>query len=70
MIDLAPSVYCPVFMGVGLFDDVCPGAINFAAFNNLSSSDKSFKLYPQSGHAMPPEQYTAKMKWLSKHLGL
>ena len=68
--NLAPSVSCPVFMGVGLFDDVCPGAINFAAFNNLSSIDKSFKLYPNSGHALPPKHYTAKMKWLYERMGL
>lgn len=68
--NLAPSVSCPVFMGVGLFDDVCPGAINFAAFNNLSSTDKSFKLYPDSGHALPPKHYTAKMKWLYERMGL
>ncbi|MBL7817065.1 MAG: acetylxylan esterase [Saprospiraceae bacterium] len=68
--NLAPSVNCPVFMGVGLFDDVCPPAINFAAFNNLSSTDKSFNLYPQNGHNMPAKHYNAKLKWLYKRMGL
>ncbi len=68
--NLAPSVTCPVLMGVGLFDDTCPGAINFAAYNNLSSTDKSFKLYPQSGHALPEKHYTAKLKWLYERMGL
>ncbi len=68
--NLAHSVTCPVFMGSGLFDDVCPSAINFAAYNNLSSKDKSFKLYPQSGHALPAKHYAAKMKWLYERMGL
>lgn len=68
--NLAPSVTCPVFMGVGLFDDVCPGQINFAAYNNLSSTDKSFKLYPQSGHSLPAKHYTVKLKWLYERMGL
>jgi cephalosporin-C deacetylase len=68
--NLAPSVSCPVFMGSGLFDDVCPSAINFAAFNNLSSADKTFQLYPNSGHSLPPKHYTAKMKWLVERMGL
>ena len=68
--NLAPSVTCPVFMGVGLFDDTCPGAINFAAYNNLSSTDKSFKLYPQSGHALPEKHYSVKLKWLYERMGL
>jgi cephalosporin-C deacetylase len=68
--NLAPSVKCPVFMGSGLFDDVCPSAINFAAYNNLSSTDKTFKLYPQSGHALPAKHYALKLKWLYERMGL
>lgn len=68
--NLASAVTCPVFMGVGLFDDTCPGAINFAAYNNLSSVDKSYKLYPQSGHALPEKHYSVKLKWLYEKMGL
>jgi cephalosporin-C deacetylase len=62
--NMAPSVSCPVFMGVGLFDDVCPPAINFAAYNSLSSAEKSFKLYTKAGHSLPSEHHNLKMKWL------
>jgi cephalosporin-C deacetylase len=68
--NLAPSVSCPVFMGSGLFDDVCPSAINFAAYNNLSSIDKSYILYPQSGHSLPAKHYSVKLKWLYERMGL
>ena len=66
----APSVTCPVMMGVGLFDDICPAAINFSAYNNLSSHDKSYHLYPTSGHSLPETHYAVKMKWLYERFGL
>lgn len=66
----AVNVTCPVIMAVGLFDDICPPAINFAAFNNLSSTQKEYYLYPQSGHSVPAEHHTRKMKWLYRHFGL
>ena len=65
--NLAPDVTCPVIMAVGLLDDICPAAINFAAFNNIASKDKTYFLYPQSGHSIPAEHYGLKMKWLYKH---
>ena len=66
----AVNVTCPVIMAVGLFDDVCPPAINFAAYNNLSSLQKEYYLYPQSGHSVPGSHHSLKMKWLYKHFGL
>ena len=62
--NMAPNITCPVVMGVGLFDETCPPAINFAAYNNLASADKSYFLYPQSGHSLPAAQHNVKMKWL------
>lgn len=62
-----PQITCPVIMGVGLYDDVCPPAINFSAYNNLSSTDKKYILYPKSGHGLPSEQYNIKMDWILKH---
>ncbi len=66
----AVNVTCPVIMAVGLFDDICPPPINFAAYNNLSSLEKEYHLYPQSGHSVPGSHHTLKMKWLYKHFGL
>jgi cephalosporin-C deacetylase len=66
----APNVSCPVIMGVGLFDDVCPAAINFSAYNNLSTQDKTYHLYPNSGHSLPETHYGVKMKWLYERFGL
>jgi cephalosporin-C deacetylase len=68
--NLAPNITCPVIMGVGLYDDICPPAINFSAYNNLSSTDKSYILYPQSGHALPEEHYNVKKDWLYKRFNI
>ena len=67
---LTPSVFCPVFMGVGLYDETCPPAINFAAYNNLSSTDKEYRLYPTAGHSLPPSHYDIKRNWIFKHFGM
>ncbi len=68
MKNFATRVRVPVFMGVGLFDDVCPPAINFAAFNNMPSAKKTFCLYPTAGHSMPSEQYDKSMKWIREQI--
>ena len=66
----APNVSCPVIMGVGLFDETCPPAINFSAYNNLETQDKEYHLYPQSGHSLPESHYGVKMKWLYERFGI
>lgn len=63
--NLAPWVKCPVFMGVGLLDDVCPPHINFAAYN-LIPAPKSYIIYPRDGHGLPGEHQTTKYLWLKK----
>ena len=62
-----PLITCPVIMGVGLYDDICPPAINFSAYNNLASTEKEYVLYPKSGHGLPSEQYNVKINWILKH---
>jgi cephalosporin-C deacetylase len=68
--NLAPKVNCPVIMGVGLFDDVCPPHINFAAYNNLGTdpSHKQFYLYPLAGHSLPWKEHPPiKLAWIRKY---
>jgi cephalosporin-C deacetylase len=66
--NLATKIHCPVFMGVGLYDDICPPAINFAAYNNVNASDKQYILYPTSGHGLPNEHYEKSYNWLKNKL--
>lgn len=48
-------IKCPVIMGFGLQDDTCPPHTNFAGYNNLGSSGKSWICFPLSGHHVERE---------------
>lgn len=65
--NLAPWVRCPVFMSMGLVDNVCPPHINFAAYNQLSAP-KSYEVFPFSGHGLPSEYKAIKYNWMKKEL--
>ena len=65
--NLAPWIKCPVLMQIGLKDLICPPHINFAAYNQLTVP-KSYIVYPESGHGLPPLAYNLKMEWMKKEL--
>ena len=67
--NLAPMIKCPLIMGVGLIDDVCPPHINFAAYNQVTT-EKQYIVYPESGHGLPGDFYAAKMKFFRSHFGM
>lgn len=67
--NLAPWIKAPMFMGVGLVDNVCPPHINFAAYNQVSSP-KSYLVYPTSGHSLPDDFYKKKMEWIRARFGM
>lgn len=47
--NFARKITCPLLMGVGLQDQVCPPHTNFASYN-LVRSPKQFVIYPACGH--------------------
>lgn len=53
--NLAPRIKCPVLMGFGLQDDVCPPHTNFAGYNNLAG-EKRWVVYPKRGHDVHNEK--------------
>ena len=67
--NLAGWINCPLFMGVGLVDDVCPPHINFAAYNQVKS-EKHYVIYPYAGHGLPADFYDRRMVFLREKLGL
>jgi cephalosporin-C deacetylase len=67
--NLAGMIRCPMFMAVGLLDDVCPPHTNFAAYNQVKSR-KKYIVLPESGHGLPASFDEVKMKWLRTQLGL
>jgi len=54
---------------VGLRDMTCPPHINFAAYNQLKGP-KEYKVYPNSGHGLPAENYNLKIDWVKKEFKL
>lgn len=48
--NLATLVTCPAYMLFSLQDDYCPPHTNWAAYNNLASSEKSYSVNPTYGH--------------------
>ncbi|MFY8053604.1 MAG: acetylxylan esterase, partial [Armatimonadaceae bacterium] len=62
-------IRCPVKMGVGLQDDVCPPSTSFAAFNRVRGH-REYKIYPTHGHGVPDQHYTAGWRWIEKRFGM
>jgi cephalosporin-C deacetylase len=54
--NMAHMIECPVWMGIGLQDDVCPPATSFATYN-LINSPKRYNIYPHQFHSQPQRHY-------------
>ena len=67
--NLAPLIRCPVFMGVGLQDPVCPPATNFTLYNRVPGK-KEYRVYPFAGHRVGPQHPDLVFAWIRKHFGL
>jgi cephalosporin-C deacetylase-like acetyl esterase len=67
--NLAGRIRCPVKMGIGLQDDVCPPSTSFAAFNRVRGH-REFNIYPTHGHGVPDQHYTAGWRWIEKQFGI
>lgn len=68
--NFAPWITCPVFMGVGLQDNVCPPRTNFAPFN-LLTSPKRYVIYPETSHGVRGADYHPKAyAWMMERFGM
>jgi cephalosporin-C deacetylase-like acetyl esterase len=67
--NLAPWIKAPVFMAVGLMDEVCPPHINFAAYNQLKVPRK-YIVYPEAGHGLPSGFGILKYQWIKEQFGM
>ncbi len=54
--NMVHKIECPVWMGIGLQDDVCPPATSFASYN-LITSPKRYNIYPHQFHSQPQSHY-------------
>lgn len=67
--NLAQWITCPLFMGIGVQDNVCPPHINFAAYNQVRS-DKSWIAFPEYGHSVGSEFHNKMMDLFRKTLNV
>lgn len=67
--NIASWIKCPVIMGVGLQDEICPPHTNFASYNRISSL-KECHIYPLNGHNTPVEWHQKKIHFFNKLSGL
>lgn len=58
--NLAPRIKCPVIMGFGLQDEVCPPHTNFAGFNRINTR-KQYEVFTLKGHDVTPEWWNIRM---------
>jgi cephalosporin-C deacetylase-like acetyl esterase len=65
--NLAQWITCPVLMGIGVQDEVCPPHTNFAVYNQVKS-EKQWLAYPQNGHNTGFEHYGIVMQFFKDKL--
>ena len=68
VLNLADRIRCPVFLGLGLQDEVCPPATIFSVYNRLNVPKKEFHIYPKAGHWVGAPHHQLKRDWLWKQL--
>lgn len=65
--NLAQWITCPLYMGMGVQDNVCPPHINFAAYNQVQS-EKRWMACPDYGHSTSEAYWNASMKFIREKL--
>jgi cephalosporin-C deacetylase len=66
--NFAPMVKCPVLMGVGLLDQICPPRCSMALFNHIGSTNKEFVCLPNSTHDVDFSYFMFQNLWLREKL--
>lgn len=67
--NLAQSIECPLIMGIGVQDEVCPPHINFAAYNQVKA-EKRWMAFPLYGHSVGREFQEASMALFKEKLNI
>lgn len=67
--NLAQRIQCPLFMGIGVQDEVCPPHINFAAYNQVKA-DKKWMAFANFGHSVGKEYYEESARFFKKNLNV
>ncbi len=69
--NFGPLIHCPVFMGIGLQDPICPPRTTFAPYNLLTVKDKRYIIYPECKHAVRYSDFSPETDvWIRTHFGM
>jgi cephalosporin-C deacetylase len=61
--NMANWIKCPVIMGIGLQDEICPPSTSFATYNYIESK-KQYSVYKNAKHYQPKSHYENRFKFL------
>ena len=67
--NLAQWIECPLIMGIGMQDEVCPPHINFAAYNQVKG-EKRWMAFPESPHCVGQAYYEESHKFIKEKLNV
>lgn len=73
LVEVAPRVRCPLFLGHGTQDQVVPFSELWHLARAVGSEDVTIHAYPGAGHEVagpPPERLPRIVEWLQSRLGL
>lgn len=66
-INFARRITCPVMVGVGLLDDVCPPSTAYALYRELGGA-KELRVYPEYAHGLSSWHEEEKLKFVSHYI--
>ena len=66
--NFAPMVQCPVLMGIGLLDQVCPPYCSMSLFNHISSKNKEYFCSPNTTHEVDYSYFMFQNAWLREQM--
>ncbi|MCD7034606.1 acetylxylan esterase [Metabacillus sp. GX 13764] len=66
--NLASRISCPVMLGIGLEDNICPPSTGFALYYHLEGK-KEIKVYPECAHGLSPLHEEEKLAFIASVLG-
>ena len=67
--NMAPWIKCPLFMGVGLQDSICPPVTCFAVYNRVKG-EKEYLVYPLAKHSVDKSHHQLVFNWMREKFGL
>lgn len=66
-INFARRITCPVMVGVGLLDEVCPPSTAYAIYRELGG-EKELRVYPEYAHGLSSWHEEEKLKFVSNYI--